>query len=145
MTGVTLLSIFLDSGVAVIGDIPKGLPIFHFNILSAISEYNLILMPALTLAALGAIDSLLTSVVADNVTKTSHNSNKELIGQGIGNMVAGFIGGIPGAGTTMRTLVNIKSGGKTKLSGAGVFLLLMLVGLGSLASKYHYPCYQVFY
>ncbi|MBK7636709.1 MAG: hypothetical protein IPJ13_22385 [Saprospiraceae bacterium] len=76
MTGVTLLSIFLDSGVAVIGDIPKGLPIFHFNILSAISEYNLILMPALTLAALGAIDSLLTSVVADNVTKTSHNSNK---------------------------------------------------------------------
>ncbi len=102
-------------------------------------------MPALTLAALGAIDSLLTSVVADNVTKTSHNSNKELIGQGIGNMVAGFIGGIPGAGTTMRTLVNIKSGGKTKLSGAGVFLLLMLVGLGSLASKYHYPCYQVFY
>ena len=139
MTGVTLLSIFLDSGVAVIGDIPKGLPIFHFNILSAISEYNLILMPALTLAALGAIDSLLTSVVADNVTKTSHNSNKELIGQGIGNMVAGFIGGIPGAGTTMRTLVNIKSGGKTKLSGAGVFLLLMLVGLGSLASKIPLP------
>jgi SulP family sulfate permease len=141
LSGVTILSVFLDSGVAVIGDIPKGLPTIHFNILSAISEYNLILMPAVTLAALGAIDSLLTSVVADNVTKTSHNSNKELIGQGIGNMVAGFIGGIPGAGATMRTLVNIKSGGKTKLSGAihGVFLLLVLVGLGSLASRIPLP------
>jgi sulfate permease, SulP family len=138
---ITIISVFTASGVMVIGDIPKGLPKIHYDIFIALTDINLILMPAVTLAALGAIDSLLTSVVADNVTKTSHNSNKELIGQGIGNMVAGFIGGIPGAGATMRTLVNIKSGGKTKLSGAihGVFLLLVLVGLGSLASKIPIP------
>ena len=72
-----------------------------------ISDMSLIVLPALTLAALGVIDSLLTSVVADNITKTQHQSNKELIGQGIGNMGAALIGGIPGAGATMRTVVNI--------------------------------------
>jgi SulP family sulfate permease len=138
---VTIISVFTANGVMVIGDIPTGLPKIHYDIFTALTDINLILMPAVTLAALGAIDSLLTSVVADNVTKTSHNSNKELIGQGIGNIVAGFLGGIPGAGATMRTLVNIKSGGKTKLSGAihGVFLLLVLLGLGSLTSKIPIP------
>jgi SulP family sulfate permease len=139
---VTILSLLItDSGIAIIGDIPKGLPKWHFDLFSSFSDILWILLPSLTLAALGAIDSLLTSVVADNVTKTSHDSNKELIGQGIGNMVTGFIGGIPGAGATMRTLVNIKSGGKTKLSGAihGVLLLLVLLGLGSLASKIPIP------
>ena len=87
---------------------------------------------AITLAALGAIDSLLTSVVADNMTKIKHDSNRELIGQGIGNMAAAFIGGLPGAGATMRTVINIQSGGKTRISGviAGAFLLAVLLGLG---------------
>jgi SulP family sulfate permease len=87
---------------------------------------------AFTLAALGAIDSLLTSVVADNMTKTRHDSNQELIGQGIGNIGAALIGGLPGAGATMRTVINIQSGGKTKMSGvfAGLLLLLVLLGLG---------------
>jgi len=86
---------------------------------------------------LGAIDSLLTSVVADNMTKTKHKPNKELIGQGIGNSIASVFGGIPGAGATIRTVVNINSGGKTKLSGmvAGLMLLLILLGLGPVASK----------
>jgi SulP family sulfate permease len=87
-----------------------------------------------TLAALGAIDSLLTSVVADNVTKTKHNSNKELIGQGIGNSIAGLFGGLPGAGATMRTLVNIRSGGRNRISGVIHALVLIIVLLG--AGKY---------
>jgi SulP family sulfate permease len=92
-----------------------------------------------TLAALGAIDSLLTSVVADNITKTKHDSNKELIGQGVGNMFSGLIGGLPGAGATMRTVININSGGRTRLSGviAGLFLAAILLGLGQLVG--HIP------
>ena len=92
---------------------------------------------ALTLALLGAIDSLLTSVVADNMTKTKHKPNRELIGQGIGNTIASVFGGIPGAGATIRTVVNIQSGGKTKLSGmiAGVLLLIILLGFSGIASK----------
>ena len=92
---------------------------------------------ALTLALLGAIDSLLTSVVADNMTKTKHKPNKELVGQGIGNSIAAIFGGIPGAGATIRTVVNINAGGKTKLSGmiAGVMLLLIMLALSDVASK----------
>jgi SulP family sulfate permease len=83
----------------------------------------------------GSIDSLLTSVIADNMTKTRHNSNRELIGQGIGNMLAAALG-IPGAGATKGTVVNINAGGKTRISGAihGLFLLAVLLGLGSLAA-----------
>jgi SulP family sulfate permease len=94
---------------------------------------------AATLAALGAIDSLLTSVVADNMTKEKHDSNKELIGQGIGNIGAGLIGGLPGAGATMRTVININSGGKNRLSGvmAGLLLTAILLGLGTLVG--HVP------
>jgi SulP family sulfate permease len=88
------------------------------------------------LSALGAIDSRLTSVIADNITKTKHNSNKELIGQGIGNIAASFIGGLPGAGATMRTVVNVNAGGKTRLSGLihGLFLVSVLFGLGKFAA-----------
>lgn len=141
LISVTVMAWGLSMDVAIIGAIPSGLPNLHFELFTAISDFNLILMPAVTLAALGAIDSLLTSVVADNVTKTSHESNKELVGQGIGNMVAGMIGGIPGAGATMRTLVNINSGGTTKMSGVihGVFLLLVLMGLSSMAALIPIP------
>ena len=74
--------------------------------------------PALIIALLGSIDSLLTSLIADSMTRTRHNPNRELVGQGIGNMVAGLIGGLPGAGATMGTVVNIRAGGRTQLSGA---------------------------
>ncbi len=91
---------------------------------------------AATIAALGAIDSLLTSVIADNITKTKHNSHRELIGQGIGNVASGLIGGLPGAGATMRTIVNINAGGKTRLSGLthGLLLFAILLGLGKFAA-----------
>lgn len=140
---LTAASTFMGLDVAIIGNIPEGLPALHFDALDHIDfrDPMLIIIPALTLAALGTIDSLLTSIVADNMTKTQHNSNKELVGQGIGNMVTAVLGGIPGAGATMRTVVNINSGGKTRLSGVihGVALLLVLIGAGAYASLIPLP------
>ncbi len=121
---------------SILGDIPTGLPNLQMP------TYELELLPqmiqsALTLAALGSIDSLLTSLVADNVTRTYHKSDRELVGQGIGNTLAGFFGGLPGAGATMRTVVNVKAGGKTPISGAlhAVVLLAIVLGAGSMASN----------
>jgi SulP family sulfate permease len=143
----TLVALLIVSGVAFgfgldyrpIEEIPSGLPIPKLEIFTKFSFNNIspYLFTALTLALLGAIDSLLTSVVADNMTKTKHQPNKELIGQGIGNSLSAIFGGIPGAGATIRTVINIKSGGKTKLSGmiAGVMLLIILLALGPVASK----------
>ncbi|MGI9515658.1 MAG: SulP family inorganic anion transporter [Pirellulaceae bacterium] len=122
-----------------IGTIPSGFPSLNLGL---ITEFNIgqiapYIATAVSLALLGAIDSLLTSIVADNMTKTKHRPNQELIGQGIGNSVAALFGGIPGAGATIRTVVNIKSGGRTKLSGmvAGLLLLVVLLALGPLASN----------
>ena len=133
LIGLSLLSATMGLNVPVIGDIPKGLPDVHIDTLLSMDWHHpmVIIIPALTLAALGAIDSLLTSVVADNMTKTQHDSNKELIGQGIGNMVAGIIGGLPGAGATMRTVVNINAGGTGRLAGMVHAAVLMVVLLGA--------------
>jgi SulP family sulfate permease len=143
LVGLTLLAVFANLNVPVIGDIPKGLPDVHLNTLLSMDWHHPMVMviPALTLAALGAIDSLLTSVVADNKTKTKHNSNRELIGQGIGNVGAGLIGGLPGAGATMRTVVNIDAGGRTRLSGVvhGLALLVVLLGAGGYAALIPLP------
>lgn len=143
----TLVALMVMSVIAIgfgldfrpIEKIPTGLPIpnleifedFNFNTISPF------IFTALTLALLGSIDSLLTSVVADNMTKTKHKPSKELIGQGIGNSISAIFGGIPGAGATIRTVVNINAGGKTRLSGmiAGVFLLFILLVLGPIASQ----------
>ncbi len=119
------------------GPVPTGLPKVHLDFVGVFTDPSAILRIieyAATLAALGAIDSLLTSVVADNITRTKHDSNRELIGQGVGNMAAGLIGGLPGAGATMRTVINIRSGGRTRLSGvvAGLLLAAILLGLGTL-------------
>jgi SulP family sulfate permease len=134
--------IYTNGQVSVINDstangVPTGLPEVHLGFFGVFADTgNLFWMfkYGIMLALLGAIDSLLTSVVADNLTKTKHNSNQELIGQGIGNMGTALIGGLPGAGATMRTVINVNSGGKTKISGiiAGVLLLFVLLGLGSL-------------
>ena len=134
----TLLYLVLFKGgpAAILGDIPTGLPnpqlpVFEFALLPQMLE------SALTLAALGSIDSLLTSLVADNITRTYHQSDRELIGQGIGNTLAGLFGGLPGAGATMRTVVNVKAGGQTPLSGAthALVLLAIALGAGALASN----------
>ena len=143
----TLVALIVMSAIAILGgldyrpipEIPEGLPEFkaeiftNFN-LGSIQPY---IFTALALSLLGAIDSLLTSIVADNMTKTKHKPNKELIGQGIGNSIASMFGGIPGAGATIRTVVNINSGGKTRLSGmiAGILLFVILLAIAPLASK----------
>ncbi len=95
------------------------------------------ILPALSLGALGMIDTLLTSVIADKLTRTKHNSNKELIGQGIGNLWCCLIGGIPGAGTTVVTVTNTKAGATTRMSGIfqGLFLALVLFVGGTYASQ----------
>ncbi len=143
----TLVALLVMSGIAVgfglnyrpIEAIPSGLPLPNWGIFTNFSLISITpyIFTALTLSLLGAIDSLLTSVVADNMTKTKHKPNKELIGQGIGNSVAALFGGIPGAGATIRTVVNINAGGKTKLSGmiAGILLLVILLALGPIASQ----------
>ena len=130
----TLVSLFITN-VPILGDIPTGLPSLHLPTFES-STLLLVLEAAFILAILGAIDSLLTSLVADNMTRTRHDSSKELIGQGIGNTVAGLIGGIAGAGATMRTVVNIRSGGKERLSGMvhAMVLLAVVMGLSPLAS-----------
>ncbi|WP_417952745.1 SulP family inorganic anion transporter [Flagellimonas myxillae] len=143
----TLVALIVVSGLAYalgwgyrpIEKIPEGLPILRMDIftqfkLASLTPY---IFTALTLSLLGAIDSLLTSVVADNMTQTKHKPNKELVGQGIGNSIAAMFGGIPGAGATIRTVVNINSGGKTRLSGmiAGLLLLVILLALGPVASQ----------
>ncbi|GAB3093725.1 SulP family inorganic anion transporter [Aestuariicella hydrocarbonica] len=130
----TLLAYFtLD--VPILGAIPTGLPELHWPVFGGDSMY-LVVEAAIILAVLGSLDSLLTSLVADNMTRDRHDSNRELIGQGIGNTFAGLIGGIAGAGATMRTVVNIRSGGRSRLSGMvhALVLLAVVLGLGSLAS-----------
>lgn len=131
----TLISFFFleDSNLILIGEIPTGLPkpqlpVFTFE------QLNTMLVNGLMLGALGSIDSLLTSLVADNITRTNHDSDRELIGQGIGNIISGLFGGLPGAGATMRTVVNVHAGGRTALSGIfhSVILLITLLWAGKL-------------
>ena len=126
----TLISVLFVPADAIfrIGDIPSGLPSlqlphFDWRNLKEMLGYSVML------ATLGALDSLLTSLVADNITRTQHNSDRELIGQGIGNLISGMFGGLPGAGATMRTVINVQSGGKTPLSGmihAAVLAIIVL-------------------
>ena len=139
---MTIISLFLNMDEKLlIGQIPAGFPMPVFakeGLDLAGLDWGMVLkasvIPGLTLAGLGSIDTLLTSVVADNITKTQHNSNRELIGQGIGNIASGLFCGISGAGATMRTVVNVKSGGRTQISGMihSLMLLAVLLGLGSL-------------
>ncbi len=127
----TLLGVLWLTNVPVIGEVPTGLPEIEMPAFSAGILVRAI-EPALILALLGSIDSLLTSLIADAMTRTRHNPNRELIGQGIGNTIAGLIGGLPGAGATMGTVVNIRAGGQTQVSGAlrAAILLALVLGLG---------------
>ena len=127
----TLMGVFWLSGTPVIGHVPTGLPSPQLPVIDP-SFLVRAFSPALTIALLGSIDSLLTSLIADSMTRTRHNPNRELVGQGLGNMIAGFIGGIPGAGATLGTVVNIRAGGRTQISGAlrALILLALVLGLG---------------
>ncbi len=126
----SLLALVLPEA-AVLGVIPTGMPQWQWPAI-LFADLDGMLVSAAVLGALGAIDSLLTSLAADNVTRTFHDSDKELVGQGIGNVIAGLFGGLPGAGATIRTLTNVKAGGRTALSGAvhAIVIFLVVLGLG---------------
>ena len=128
--GTLIATFFLsDSGIRTIGAISVGLPSLQVPTFSA-SQLRVMIADGLVLGMLGCIDALLTSLVADSLTRTEHKSDKELIGQGIGNLVSGLFGGIAGAGATMGTVVNIQAGGRTALSGLTRALILLVVVLG---------------
>ncbi len=127
----TLAAILFVPGLPEIGEVPTGLPELMVPSVS-LAGLPTLLQGAFVLALLGSIDTLLTALVADSITRTQHDSDKELVGQGIGNLLAGLIGGLPGAGATMRTVVNVRAGGRTPVSGAlhAVVLLALALGLG---------------
>ena len=127
----TLLGVLWLKDTPVIGHVPTGLPVAQLPDLS-LNVLASAVQPALTIALLGSIDSLLTSLVADSMTRTRHNPDRELMGQGIGNVAAGFIWGLPGAGATLGTVVNIRAGGRTQISGVirAVILVALVLGLG---------------
>ena len=129
----TALGVLWLTDVPVIGEIPRGLPSLQLE-LPTLGFLVTSLQPALILALLGSVDSLLTSLVADSLTGTQHKPNRELVGQGIGNVVSGLFGGLPGAGATMGTVTNIRAGGSTQISGAlrALLVLALLLGLGQL-------------
>ncbi len=126
----TLLSLSVlpgdADGLRRIGVIASGFPQLQIPHVE-LPLIRVMLIDAAVLGMLGCIDALLTSVIADSITRTEHNSNKELIGQGLGNLASGLFGGLPGAGATMGTVVNIQSGGRSALSGLARALVLMLV------------------
>lgn len=136
LVAVTAFSIFMGFNVATIGEIPRSFPALSIPTFK-LSEIETIIPIALTLAVLGSLDSLLTAMVADSLTKTKHHSNRELIGQGIGNTVVALFGGVVCCGATMRTAVNIKSGGRTRLSGVihSLFLVAVIVFFAPVAAK----------
>jgi len=136
----TLIFLFLfpEKIAPTLGNIPTGFPTPQKPTFELSLLVNMI-KSAIVLAVLGSIDSLLTSLIADNITRTHHNSDKELIGQGIGNTIAGIFGGLPGAGATMRTVVNIRAGGQTQVSGILHALILLAIVLGAGAYAKHIP------
>jgi len=127
---VTLASIALlgSADIRRIGEISTSLPELRMPVFS-VEQWRIMLLDAVVLGMLGCIDALLTSVIADSLTRTQHNSNKELIGQGIGNVMSGLFGGLPGAGATMGTVVNIQAGARTALSGVVRAVILVVVVL----------------
>ena len=132
----TVLGVVVFSDAPVIGAIPTHFPMPVLPSLH-LDAVKVVIGQAIVLAVLGSLDSLLTSLVCDNMTRTRHDSNRELIGQGVGNAVAGLFGGLPGAGATMRSVINIRTGGRTPISGAlhAVVLLGVLLGFGPLAEQ----------
>jgi len=133
---LTPLSVYFNLTLDTIGEIPSSLPSFIIPNFS-LDNYTIIISLGFTLAVLGAIDTLLTSIVADSITATKHKPNKELIGQGIGNSICALFGAIPGAGATMRTVINVKSGGTHKISGMfhSLVLLSIVLFLAPLAAQ----------
>ena len=128
----TLVSIFFlePDQVRRIGEIPMGIPKIQLPVFEA-DMMSRIFMDAVVLGVLGCIDSLLTAMIADSLTREYHDSDRELMGQGLGNLLSGLFGGLPGAGATMGTVVNIQTGAKTNMAGIIRALLLLTLLLGA--------------
>ena len=141
LTAGTLMGVLWLTDAPVIGTVPTGLPMPQMPDLS-LDILTRAVQPALTIALLGSIDSLLTSLIADSMTRTQHHANRELVGQGIGNMAAGVLGGLPGAGATLGTVINIRAGGRTPLSGVirAAILLALVLGLGRYVEIIPHAC-----
>ncbi|MEK6967558.1 MAG: SulP family inorganic anion transporter [Nanoarchaeota archaeon] len=119
-------SFFIGTPLTAIGEIPP----INFEIFFPLNfSLEVILLPAISLAVLGSIDTLLTSVIVDRMAGTRHSSNKELIGQGLGNTAAGLLGGLAGAGATIRTIINVRSGASSRLSSTVHSIILLLIAL----------------
>ena len=127
---VLSVTLFQDAGLKTIPAFNAELPTLQTPNFTG-GQMRLMFVDAAVLGMLGCIDALLTSVVADSLTRTEHDSNKELVGQGLANIVSGLFGGLPGAGATMGTVVNIQAGGRTALSGLIRALILMVVVLAA--------------
>lgn len=127
----TCIALFGLTEARTMGAIPAGFPAFQAPQIG-LDSIGHFLEPALIFALLGSIDSLLTSLVADSQTRTRHNPDRELVGQGLGNLAAGILGALPGAGATLGTVTNIRAGGRSPLSGilTAVLLLGLLLGFG---------------
>ncbi|BFT70803.1 SulP family inorganic anion transporter [Paenibacillus sp. P36] len=140
LISTVVASIFYPDKIATIGSIygpiPKSLPNLHLPSLS-IEHIQSLIKPAFAIAILGGIESLLSAVVADGMSRTRHNSNRELIGQGIANMITPLFGGIPATGAIARTATNIKSGAESPFSGIihGIVVLLVLLLFAPYASN----------
>ncbi|KUJ85023.1 SulP family inorganic anion transporter [Microbulbifer flavimaris] len=124
------LTVFGFFEVRRIGEIELGLPSLVVPTFSW-DQWNAMILDALVLGTLGCIDALLTAVIADSLTREEHKSDKEMVGQGIGNLMSGLFGGLPGAGATMGTVVNIQTGARTALSGVVRAVILMIIILGA--------------
>jgi SulP family sulfate permease len=133
---LTLLSNGGGEEIRRIGEITSGFPKLQMPYFK-LGELRVMLVDAAVLGMLGCIDALLTAVIADSITRTEHNSNKELIGQGLGNLASGLFGGIAGAGATMGTVVNIQAGGRSALSGISraVILMVVILAFSGVAAK----------
>jgi SulP family sulfate permease len=122
----SILSYFFFSKQDLIGEIPNGFPSFNFSLPTS-AQFPTVIFYSIALALVGVIDSLLTAVVHDRIALTKHLPNKEIIGQGIGNFVAGLFSALAATGAAMRTVVNLKTGGKTPMSGIIHSITLILI------------------
>lgn len=127
---VVSITLFVDADIRRIGEIPTGLPAIQLPTFTP-EQLTIMIVDGIVLGMLGCIDTLLTSMIADSLTRTEHKSNRELVGQGMGNLVSGLFGGLPGAGATMGTVVNIQTGARTALSGLTRAVILLVVVLGA--------------
>ncbi len=136
----TLLGVFLFTDAPVVGTIPSGIPSIQLPVLNF--EFLIhVLEPALVLAIIGSINSLLVSLIADAMTRSRHNPNREIIGQGLANLLSGLFGGLPGSGSTVPTVVNIRAGGRTRVASILVAVILgtFLFDLGRLVEQIPLP------